>query len=66
GQFQLANGVNFNWQRGSVLIGEQGSTRRGFSTIQGKYELPENDGKIHKIGRRNRRFPEREVNENNM
>ena len=30
-------------------------------TIQGKYELPETDGKIHKIGRRNRRFPEREI-----
>lgn len=34
-------------------------------TIQGKYELPENDGKIHKIGRRNRRFPKREIDENN-
>ncbi|MDH6312804.1 transposase-like protein, partial [Parabacteroides sp. PFB2-10] len=31
-QFQLANGGNFNWRRGSVSIGEQGSTRRGFST----------------------------------
>ncbi len=29
-------------------------------TIQGKYELPENDGKIYKQCRRNRRFPERE------
>lgn len=28
---------------------------------QGKYELPENDGKIYKMGRRNRRFPEREI-----
>ena len=34
-------------------------------TIQGKYELPENDCKIHKI-RRNRRFPERENNEDNI
>lgn len=34
-------------------------------TIQGKYELSENDGKIYKQGRRNRRFPEREINENN-
>lgn len=28
---------------------------------QRKYELPENDGKIYKISRRNRRFPEREI-----
>ena len=26
-----------------------------------KYELPENDGKIYKMGRRNRRFLEREI-----
>lgn len=32
-------------------------------TIQGKYELPENDGKIYKQARRNRRFPEREMDE---
>jgi site-specific recombinase XerD len=30
--------------------------------IQGKYELPENDSEIYKHGRRNRRFPEREIN----
>lgn len=35
-------------------------------TIQGKYELSENDSKIYKQGRRNRRFPEREINENNF
>ena len=35
-------------------------------TIQGKYELCENDSKIYKQGRRNRRFPEREINENNF
>lgn len=28
-------------------------------TIQGEYELPENNSKIHKIGRRNRRFSEK-------
>jgi integrase len=31
-------------------------------TIQGKYELPENDGEIYKSVRRHRRFPEREIN----
>lgn len=35
-------------------------------TIQGKYALSENDSKIYKQGRRNRRFPEREINENNF
>lgn len=30
--------------------------------IEGKYELPETNGKIYKLGRRNRRFPEKEVN----
>ena len=30
-----------------------------------RHELPENDCKIHKI-RRNRRFPERENNEDNI
>ena len=34
--------------------------------IEGKYELSENDSKIYKQGRRNRRFPEREINENNF
>lgn len=34
-------------------------------TIQGKYELPETDNKIYKSGRRNRRFTERE-SENNL
>lgn len=28
-------------------------------TIQGKYELPENESIIYKMGRRNRRFPEK-------
>ena len=28
---------------------------------QGKYGLPENDSKIYKMGRRNRRFPDREI-----
>lgn len=27
---------------------------------QGKYELSENEGEIYKMGRRNRKFPERE------
>lgn len=35
-------------------------------TIQGKYELSENDGKIYKSGRRNRRFSEREINNNSI
>ena len=35
-------------------------------TIQGKYELPENKGEIYKSARRHRRFPEREINENNL
>ena len=30
--------------------------------IEGKYELPETNGKIYKLGRRNRKFPEKEVN----
>lgn len=33
---------------------------------QGKYELPDNDGKIYKMGRRNRRFPKKEINEENL
>ena len=32
-------------------------------TIQGKYELSENDGKIYKYNRRKKRFPKREINE---
>ena len=35
-------------------------------TIQGKNELSENDGKIYKQGRRNRRSPKREINEKNI
>lgn len=35
-------------------------------TIQGKYELSENDGKIYKYNRRKKRFPKREINEKNI
>lgn len=35
-------------------------------TIQGRYELSENEGEIYKTGRRHRRFPEREINGSNL
>lgn len=34
--------------------------------IEGKYELPDDEGKIYKHGKRHGRFPEREINGSNQ